>query len=769
MSADRDIPRMHFAARCLAVDDPLLVFDIEGRVREANPAAGRWTGIPLAELTGRSSCEVWPASLRDRLQAALRECLQSHRSIRFASLSPPEDRWFEFRFAPAPEGCVLLALDIHDLKTSELESQARESRTRQLIERAAVGIAEFSPEGTFVSVNDRLCEMLGRSRDEILRRTMRDLTHPDDLPRSEPEFDRLFGADQQDCAIEIRLMHRDGHPFWVHLNATAVRDEAGEIQRRIAIIEDVSQRRAAEEAQRLAEERFRVALKGSPIIIFNQDASLRYTWMNNEILGRSSEDFIGKTDAELLERREDAEFLSALKQRVMKTGIGLREQICIHFKGKPRYFDLTVEPLRDDNQDVVGVTCAAFDVTEHKQIERQLQSLNETLEQRVAERTALADIRASQLRALASELTQAEQRERRRLARTLHDHLQQLLVAAKLNISILRRKTQDPQLLRSLQQVDELLNESIEASRSLTVELSPPVLHDAGLGPALEWLARWMAERHGLKVEVCADDEAEPDIDELRIVLFEAVRELLFNVVKHAAVDEAQVRMEVLEDERTQITVSDKGAGFDTRTLDMEEAIPAGFGLFSIRQRLEIFGGEFQLESSPEQGTTVTLLAPARSHEVGKDGDESLREPAELSPAATNTTPTTIFPGTCRTARGKVRVLLADDQRILRAGLARLLQDQADIEVIGEAVDGVMAIEMARNLHPDVIVMDVTMPRLNGIEATRRIAAEMPEIRVIGLSFHEEEDMARQMHKAGAAAYLTKGGPADALIAAIRG
>ena len=116
----------------------------------------------------------------------------------------------------------------------------------------------------------------------------------------------------------------------------------------------------------------------------------------------------------------------------------------------------------------------------------------------------------------------------------------------------------------------------------------------------------------------------------------------------------------------------------------------------------------------------------------------------------------------------KIRVLLADDHAVLRAGMTSLLNDEPDIEVVGEACDGQMAVELALDLQPDVILMDVTMPRLNGIEATRRIIARLPYARIIGLSMHEQESMGAAMRNAGAKAYLTKDGRCETLMEAIR-
>jgi two-component system, NarL family, response regulator NreC len=125
--------------------------------------------------------------------------------------------------------------------------------------------------------------------------------------------------------------------------------------------------------------------------------------------------------------------------------------------------------------------------------------------------------------------------------------------------------------------------------------------------------------------------------------------------------------------------------------------------------------------------------------------------------------------GAAGSANGqKLRVLLADDHAVMRDGLARLLQTQPDMEAVGQASDGIQAVEMALHLRPDVVVMDVNMPQLNGMEATYQILSQLPTVRVIGLSMYEEGDVAGAMRQAGAAAYLAKTSPPEALLAAIR-
>jgi signal transduction histidine kinase len=388
---------------------------------------------------------------------------------------------------------------------------------------------------------------------------------------------------------------------------------------------------------------------------------------------------------------------------------------------------------------------------------------------------AVAEQQAAQLRYLASELTQAEQRERRRVAQTLHDHLQQLLVATKMRLDRTRNlsrqsKLDADKLNRAMDQMATLINDAIEASRSLTVQLSPPVLHDRGLVPALQWLSRQFEKEHDLVVEVDADGDEETHADgsddHVNDFLFQSVRELLFNVVKHAKVKRATVIVRHAGD-TIQVTVSDEGVGCSRDRL-IGGSSNEGFGLFHMQQRVEFFGGDFDVETGDRRGCRVTLRLPAQGEPVRRQPRPN-ESPAGDAPSATleagqrNAGDAASSPS----GQGSIRVVIADDHKILREGLVGLLRDQAGIDVVGEASDGQAAVELCQRLNPDVIVMDVTMPGMTGIEATRIIREQMPQVQVIGLSMHEKDDMSAAMREAGAVAYLPKGGPSEDLVHAI--
>ncbi len=159
------------------------------------------------------------------------------------------------------------------------------------------------------------------------------------------------------------------------------------------------------------------------------------------------------------------------------------------------------------------------------------------------------------------------------------------------------------------EKVAELIDEAIETSRSLTSELSPPMLCHGGLLPSLKWLTRWFSDRHGLTVELIAEDDMDPVPEEVVVLLFQSIRELLFNVVKHAAVKTA--RVEVIQlDGRIHVSVFDKGLGFDPGQLRAEGGSSGGFGLFSISERLSFLGGKMEINSTPGQGSSFNLVIP---------------------------------------------------------------------------------------------------------------------------------------------------------------
>ena len=269
---------------------------------------------------------------------------------------------------------------------------------------------------------------------------------------------------------------------------------------------------------------------------------------------------------------------------------------------------LTLTALSDDTGRPVAVATTERDITSRKQNEAALVQLNLDLERRVAERSAVAERQAVQLRALAAQLLATEEQERRSLASDLHDNLAQLLNVAKMKIAALTHGAELTGKGPRSRKSGELLDRANQVTRSLMYQLSPPVLHDLGLVPALEWLADEMERIYHLRVTVGAEGHG-PTVDiHSRTVLFRAVRELLVNVAKHGGVHNAAVRI-VHSDQGLAVAVEDQGVGFDPRIV-LDPATRSGFGLFSIRERLNFLGGTLDIRSIPAKKTIVTVSLP---------------------------------------------------------------------------------------------------------------------------------------------------------------
>jgi signal transduction histidine kinase len=163
------------------------------------------------------------------------------------------------------------------------------------------------------------------------------------------------------------------------------------------------------------------------------------------------------------------------------------------------------------------------------------------------------------------------------------------------------------------QMIDEILDRSFNLTRSLIVELAPPILHERGLAAALESLGAQTTKQHNMQVSVRADSSANPKEPSVRVFLFRALRELLLNAVKHANGSAVTIRMTRVRPDKVQIVIADRGPGFDVAKVDRPEIAPTGFGLLNIRERLTNFGGEFHIESVPGKGSQMTLIAPRGS------------------------------------------------------------------------------------------------------------------------------------------------------------
>ena len=480
------------------------------------------------------------------------------------------------------------------------------------------------------------------------------------------------------------------------------------------------------------------------------------------MLGLSREQAIGCNFIDHVTKKDRAAFHEFFE---MICGIGaapLRE-IGLDGGGKEPVF-VSLAALKLPDETVFHLT--ATDISKLYHARRELVHNRKDFDSRIQKRTG-------KLRSLARELTLAEERERRRIAGLVHDNLQQLLVAVLLNIGVTKTKNHCYIILQELEGIELMTKECIDITRSLASELSPSVLHQCGLAAGFGWLRDWFGEKYGFNLDVSADESLMPEED-ISITLFQCVREIVFNSVKHSSVKSARLTMVCDGDSFVNISIEDQGAGFDAKALIVQDSWKGGFGLFSVRERVELLGGVMLIESAPGQGACFTLRFPAKL--LKYSGNEGRRENSDLGKDALDEGHDEIAAASepvwiVRKAEShspRHRVILADDHSMVRQGLVRVFRDEADFEVVGEAANGEQALEMARELEPDIIVMDLQMPVMSGLEATRVIRRELPGVQVIGLSMDATKESRRSLLRAGALDLLHKGGSAEDLIQRVR-
>jgi PAS domain S-box-containing protein len=515
---------------------------------------------------------------------------------------------------------------------------------------------------------------------------------------------------------------------------------------------DIRQRKQAEEKLRSSERRFRTMADGLPHIIWVHDAQGRQEFANRtfyEFFGIDENNIGPDTWSRLLHPDDAASyrnrFLTSLKDRVAFHA----EARVRPADGQWRWIESWGQPRYSDSGEFLGFVGTSVDITDRKESQNQLKELNESLEHRVAQRT-------SELRALANQLTKAENTERKRLARILHDNIQQLVVGARMQVQLMKHYDDVGKLHSAAESVSDLLRETLNASRSLAIDLSPPVLHQAGLIGGLNWLRDRVYKKNLFTINLKIDDDAEPAAEETRFLLFDCVRELVLNSMKHSGKDWVDVSLLREDQDQIKLVVIDQGKGFDPEMLRKRRSQDITFGLFSIRERLAHIGGTMDIVSSPGNGTKMTLSVFDHHDEPADDKDDSSDGSAEQSP-----------PMKIRRESQQCNVLICDDHQIMREGLLMLLQFESDIRVIGQARNADEATAIVGKLTPDAVIMNLGFGEINGIEAIKRILAKNPRTNIIVLATNGES-LRKSMLKAGACAYINQSDPSERLIETLR-
>jgi two-component system, chemotaxis family, CheB/CheR fusion protein len=374
----------------------------------------------------------------------------------------------------------------------------------------------------------------------------------------------------------------------------------------------------AEKDLRGSGERLRLILESAKgFAIFTTDADgIINSWHGGaaEVFGWGEAEILGQL-CDVIFTPEDRAAGEPEKERETARLKGIAPDIRWHLRkdGSRVFINGVMHALRDGQ--VNGFLKIGRDMTAQHQAEaalrenqKKLQLLNETLEQKVQEKTL-------EVRQLASEVIKAAQQERQRISHVLHDDLQQRIHAIRMQLSFLRDELSSENISarKEVSDIEEELADIVRITRDLSINLSPPILPGEGLSHAIEWLATRMREQYGMPIELQANGPFVISNEVIHAFLFNSIRELLFNVVKHAVASQAIVAMAWLNN-GLRIEVRDDGKGFPDSMSEGEagkqDNLPRSLGLPTIRHQLNLVGGSMEINSKPGAGTQVILIVP---------------------------------------------------------------------------------------------------------------------------------------------------------------
>ncbi len=495
-----------------------------------------------------------------------------------------------------------MAADLLERSKAREFLRESEEKYRSLIDQSMEMIFLHDLDGNISDVNKAAVEKTGYTREELLKLNVFAL-HPDQLNRHEIVSQWKNWSVGHHVTMEYQHLTKYGKVYPVEINTGKISIGGRELI--LALVQDITERKKAEQKLLDSEKRFRLLTTASSEVLYRMSPD----W--SEMRQLHSRGFLTNTERanpnwlqEYIYPEDQSHVTSCINEAIRTKSVFELEHRVRRLDGSVGWTFSRAIPLTDKTGEIVEWFGAASDITDRKQSEEALKQLNETLERRVAERTALAQARAKQLQTLAAEVISAEEKERRRIAELLHEDLQQVLAGAKFQL----QACHDLPDKEKLADVENLLDEAIQKSRHLSHELSPPILHQLGLVPALKWLAQQMKKQFGLETQLEIKDQKPFENESIKICMFRAVQELLFNAVKHSGVKSAHLALYVSGDNFV-ITVSDRGCGFNPEILDNSHK-KTGFGLITIKERASYIGGDLTVESVPGRGSRFILTVP---------------------------------------------------------------------------------------------------------------------------------------------------------------
>ncbi len=407
---------------------------------------------------------------------------------------------------------------------------------------------------------------------------------------------------------------------------------------------------------------------------------------------------------------------------------------------KPRTIRLTLGPVGGERGATIRIV--ATEVTEIVETNRALQETE------------------ASLRSLSARILQLQDQERRRIARDLHDTTGQELAVIVMTLKHLSDSLDRPgfDARKAILDAVELARKVNEEIRTLSYLLHPPLLDEFGLGSALKWYVEGFNKRSGIEVALDVPDKLQRFSSDKEMALFRVVQEGLTNVMRHSGSRKALIRVAVGQGD-VQVNVEDEGKGIDSRVLARLNcgAKALGVGIPGLRERLRQLGGGLEIFSHAHGTQLVARLSTEeRAEDTGEGAAEGSHKGRAEPPRGTATSPL------------RTRILVVDDHELMRRGIRALLDDQPDLEICGEAKNGLEALEKTGELHPDIIIMDLSMPGAGGLSAANHIRQSGSPAKILVFTNQSLPGIERMVQAAGCHGLVLKAFAGRDLLKGIR-
>ena len=490
------------------------------------------------------------------------------------------------------EGFIAVIEDISERKQLEMTVRESEAALRGLFESDALfaGLLEVGPDDVIFSVvNSKLAAFYGHTPETMAGKTAREVGLFDQAT-ARAMFEQCRASGKL-LSIEYPLVYK-GKQGWYHGTLSLIPSQPNHSPRFAFVAVDITERKQAEMELRESEQRFHIALQNAPIVVFTQDAALRYTWVHNPRAGFHHSQVLGKRDDELLEP-EAAAILTAPKRFVLQSGQSMRQEVTYRIGDQTVVYDLTLEPLRNPNGEIIGLTGAAMDLTDLRRLEQ--------------EQIAYAAQMEVQRR-----LIQQRELERMDIARDLHDGLLQEMTGISFALAEAMSTDEKQARVKRLSWVRDQIQIQSGEIRTFCNELRPPALAPFGLEKAIRAHAEEYQKRHSdlvIHLNLQADHQTLPE--EIRMALFRIYQESLNNISKHSKAGQVWISF-WLDGEEACLEIEDDGIGFELPRDWVAQARSGHLGLLGMRERVQSIDGEIEFDSRPGQGTRVRVVVSRR-------------------------------------------------------------------------------------------------------------------------------------------------------------